>query len=166
MESKQPPDGRKGGRGGRPRKFHQPSRPVTMTLPESTLRQLRIWGPDRARATAQAVALAFESRRKAGASVDLCPVGDGQSLILVGPSRYLRKVKGLRMAEVAPGRFLLSIPAGWTLSSLEVALHDVEESVSPDDPEEGAMIRRLIQIIRNSRRAGTARQEGILLVSQ
>ena len=48
--------------------------------------------------------------------VDVVEVAPGLGMIVVGPSRYLRKIALVRLVEVAPSRFLLTIPSGTSIS--------------------------------------------------
>jgi hypothetical protein len=50
----------KSSRGGRPRKFAEPTRPVTVTIPDRTLKQLVHIDKDRAKAIAKAVNMAVD----------------------------------------------------------------------------------------------------------
>ena len=58
----------------------------------------------------------------------------GVGIILVGVSRCLRQIPWLRLVEVAPARFLLSIPSGTPVELLEIALDDLREAVPPGRP--------------------------------
>jgi len=44
--------------------------------------------------------------------VDLVEVAPGAAVIMVGPSRSLRKIPWLKLAELSPRRFLLTIVSG------------------------------------------------------
>src|SRR5215813_2963652 len=102
---------------GRPPKFPEARRPVTVTLPESTLVRLASIDPDRARAIVKLTdaATADHAKRK---PVELVEVSPGLCVILVGPSKLLQKIRWLRLVEVAPMRFLLTIPLGALVDSL------------------------------------------------
>ena len=52
----------------------------------------------------------------------------GKSLIVVGPSKALRSIPWLRLIEITPARFLLTIPSGTSIEALEVALRDLVTS--------------------------------------
>src|SRR5262245_21906986 len=95
---------------GRPPKFSESRRPVTVTLPESTLARLTAINPDRARAIVKAVGTAVAVSGKHQKQVEVVEVSPGVGIILVGPSRYLKRIKWLRLVEVAPMRYLLTIP--------------------------------------------------------
>jgi hypothetical protein len=144
---------RSSGRSGRPPKFREPRRPVTITLPERTLRLLAAVDRDRARAvvrvTDATVASADGPESRLVEVVEILP---GIGIILVGASRYLRQIPWLRLVELAPGRLLLSIPSGTPVESLEIAVHDLLETVSTEDPRERAILEGLHALIRTLRR--------------
>src|SRR5215475_1507076 len=87
---------------GRPPKFSEPRRPVTVTLPESTLARLAAINPDRAQAIVKAVGTAVPLDSKSQKQVEVVEVSPGVGIILVGPSRYLKRIKWLRLVKVAP----------------------------------------------------------------
>src|SRR5215471_1223002 len=96
-------------KGGRPAKFSEPSRPVTVTLPERVLGSLARIDADRARAIVKATESVM---RKSIEGVELVEVAPGLGVIVVGPSDFLRKIDWLQLVEIAPARYLLSIPPG------------------------------------------------------
>ena len=156
---------RAGGRSGRPPKFREPRRPVTITLPERTLRLLAAVDRDRARAvvrvTDAAVASADGSESRLVEVVEILP---GIGIILVGASRYLRQIPWLRLVELAPGRLLLSIPSGTPVESLEIAVHDLLETVSTAESRERAILEGLHALIRRLRRGRSLSKAEMLFV--
>lgn len=149
--------------GGRPPKFGEPSRPVTVTLPERTLSQLARIHNDRARAIVKATD-ALTSAGSRGNPVEVVEVAEGIGLIVVGPSRALRAIPWLKMFEIAPARYILSIPAGTPVDSLEVALHDIVETRGILDEEDRLMVEQLLKRIRGLRRRQEVSRSEILLV--
>lgn len=138
--------------GGRPPKFDEPRRPITLTLPERTLRQLAAIDADRARAivkVADAVVRKDTSRAK---PVEIVEVAPGKGIILVGPSRCLREIPWLRLAEIAPTRYLLTITPGTAIESLEVALHDLVEELPAHEEHERSILEHLLALLRRLRR--------------
>src|SRR5262245_25135497 len=97
---------------GRPPKFAGPRRPVTVTLPESTLGRLAAIDKDRARAIVKITDAAMPDDRNPRRQIELVEVAPGLGIIIVGPSRLLQRIEWLRLVEVAPMRFLLAIPPG------------------------------------------------------
>ena len=152
------------GRGGRPPKFGEPSKPVTVTLPARTLSDLSRIDADRARAIVKATDAALQAEKTMSDGVDVVSVSPATALIVVGLNRHLRNVPWLRQAEVAPGRFILSVPSGTALESLEVALRDLLDDIPDDEARERAMTKRLIEVLREMRRGQKYSKEEILLM--
>jgi hypothetical protein len=136
---------------GRPPKFSESRRPVTVTLPESTLTRLAAINPDRAQAIVKAVGTAVPLDAKSQKQVEVVEVAPGVGIILVGPSRYLKRIKWLRLVEVAPMRYLLTIPSGTAVDSLELALVDMLENVKSLDEWERSILEQLRDLMRTSR---------------
>src|SRR5262249_29456524 len=136
---------------GRPPKFTESRRPVTVTLPESTLDRLAAINPDRAQAIVKAVGTAVTVDAKNRKQVQLIEVTAGVGIILVGPSRHLKRIKWLRLVEIAPMRYLLTIPSGTAVDSLELALVDLLENVKSLDEWERSMLEQLRELMRTSR---------------
>jgi hypothetical protein len=57
---------------------------------------------------------------KKRSQVELVEVEPGLGIILVGPTRMLEKIAGLRLAEVAPLRFLITLSRGTSIDSIEL----------------------------------------------
>lgn len=151
--------------GGRPPKFREPRRPITMTLPERTLRLLSAVDKDRARAVVKVTDAALSpTDTPNGKLVQVVEVMPGVGIILVGASRSLRQIPWLRLVEVAPARFLLSIPSGTPVESLEIALHDLLEAVPPVDTRERAILEGLHALIRTLRRGRNVSKAEMLFV--
>jgi hypothetical protein len=135
-------------RKGRPPKFSESRRPVTVTLPESTLARLAAINPDRAQAIVKAVGTAVPLDAKHQKQVELVEVAPGVGIILVGPSRYLKRIKWLRLVEIAPMRYLLTIPSGTAVDSLELAVVDLLENVKSLDEWERSILEQLRDLMR------------------
>jgi hypothetical protein len=138
-------------RRGRPPKFSESRRPVTVTLPERTLARLAAINPDRAQAIVKAVGTAVPVDAKKQKQVELVEVAPGVGIILVGPSRYLKRIKWLRLAEIAPMRYLLTIPLGTAVDSLELAVVDLLENVKSLDERERSILEQLRDLMRTLR---------------
>ena len=144
---------RDGARGsGRPPKFDGPCRPVTVTLPERTLSGLAAVDRDRARAVVKLVDSALRLEQPDGRAVEVVEVAPGAAIILVPPSRSLRQIPWLRLAEIKPGRYLLTIAPGTAVATLEVAILDLLEGWPPGDDYERKILEELRQVIGSSRR--------------
>lgn len=148
--------------GGRPPKFNEPSRPVTLTLPESTLKQLESVDADRAQAIVKLTQNAFPpgSERE---PVEIVTVNRQSGLIIVGANATLAKIPFLKLIEVALGRFLLAIDQGNDFRSLELALLDLIEE-GKIDPADLPTIESLLNCIRTVRRTDQATEATILFV--
>jgi hypothetical protein len=138
-------------RKGRPPKFEESRRPVTVTLPESTLARLAAINPDRAQAIVKAVGTKAPLDGKHQKQVELVEVAPGVGIILVGPSRYLKRINWLRLVEIAPMRYLLTIPAGTPVDSLELAVVDLLEKLEPLDEWERSILEQLRDLMRTLR---------------
>ena len=151
-------------RGGRPAKFDEPSKPVTMTLPLRILDRLSEIGDDRARAVVKAVEAALGGGGKtAPAPVEELAVSDDEALLVVARSRLLASVPWLTMIEIAPGRHLVSLREGVPVEKLEVALEDLLDGGKARGAERD-VLRTLLERIRTPRRNRAVRTENILVV--
>ncbi|MBI2568279.1 MAG: hypothetical protein HYV63_14740 [Candidatus Schekmanbacteria bacterium] len=149
---------------GRPPKFDEPRRPVTVTLPERTIQQLARVHPDRARAIALLAENAAGAPERAAHGVELVRFAPDSALILVGKSPTLAGIDGLRLVEVIPDRYLLVVPSGASAESLELALHDALNELPADaDPGERAILEELARLMGHGRRQ-SAMSKGELLI--
>lgn len=152
-------------RGGRPPKFSEPRQPVTMTLPKRILDQLAEIDPDRTCAVVkvtEAVAGVGKGRFK---PVELVEMAPGKSLIVIGPSKVLKKIPWLKLIEIARTRYLLTIPTGTSIEALEVALRDL--SLNPDlqkSKHESAILHELLNLIGFQRRTQRLSKAEILII--
>ena len=140
--------------GGRPPKFLEPRRPVTVTLPDRTLTYLSSVNRDRAKAIAQ-LADDAAGRLALHPAVDVVVVAPETAVILVKPTPALKRIKLLRLVEVSPGRCLLTIPPGTPVDTLEIALLDAFEDLPESQVEDRnllAELRRMIGGLRRNRR--------------
>ena len=153
-----------GGKSGRPPKFRGARRPITVTLPEDTLARLASIDADRARAIVKATDAAFATGDSKRNPVELVEVAPGLSIVIVEPSRVLRTIGWLRLIEVAPMRFLLSIPPGTPIDSLELVVIELLEGAQGLDDRESLLLRQLRDLLRKSRRRGDFSKAEILLV--
>jgi len=150
--------------GGRPKKFDGPSRPVTMTLPERTLARLAAIDADRASAVVKLVDAGLGDGKRAHPRVEVVEVASGSAIIVLPPSRTLRELPWLQLAEIAPGRHLLTIEPGTSIEALEVALLDLIEELPADDEYERRILVELRRLIGASRRGRNIRKFEMLYV--
>ena len=152
-------------RGGRPAKFAEPRRPVTVTLPERILDRLSEIDADRARAIVKLVdASSGEKTGTEAPTVRSLPISDAESLLLVVENRFLRAIPWLTLVEVSPGRHLLALRDGATVERFELTLRDMLETATDIRPGDRRILQDLLSRLRNPRRKGTVRAESILVV--
>ena len=96
--------------------------------------------------------------------VELIEVMPGLGVIMVGPSRYLQTIKWIRLIELAPLRFLVTIPTGTAVDSLELELVDLLQNVKPDEKWEMSLLEDLRDLMRNLRLEGKLRKAELLFV--
>ncbi len=150
--------------GGRPKKFSEPSKPITLTLPLSVLDSLAAIDKDRARAIVRATKHMLGGERVLNTELEIVRIDRTSGLILVGNSRYLRQLDCLRLVEVEPQRHLISVPAGTPETVIEISLRDLLEEIPVSEIRERRIISRLADIFRQARQANTMRKEEILIV--
>ena len=152
-------------RGGRPAKFAEPSRPVTVTLPERVLHWLTRVDSDRAKAITKLADFSSSLDGKPRQSVTTVQIARNRAILLVSHSEQLKRLPWLRLIEVAPARHLISIRTGTSIESMELAIHDLLEDLPQGQPLEREILEALMKIIRKSRRTNTTLKEEILFVA-
>lgn len=151
--------------GGRPRKFGEPSRPVTITLPERVLKMLTKVDEDRARAITKIVdAYSAGSERGRKSLVEVVPVAPGRAVVFVPCSRYLRSIPWLQLVEVAPARHLLALADKTPIEKLEVTLVDLLEDIPDDEASEREILKELLACLRVPRRRQSVTKEEIIVL--
>lgn len=152
--------------GGRPPKYEEPSRPVTVTLPKSTLEILNSIDPDRGKAIVKLARAAVTSEGGESHTVEVVDMAKGVGVIVVGPSAALRRIPFLRLIEVAPARYLLALEPGHDFRALELALIDASADIANGELRERHLIERLLEAVREVRRTDSGRSAEILLVTK
>lgn len=150
--------------GGRPPKFDEPSRPVTITLPESALDKLALIDPDRAQAVVKLARAAVPESGEVTPLAQIVTLAEGAGVVIVGPSQTLRKIPFLHLLEISPGRYLLALAPGHDFKALELSLVDVLGELPASDARERALVEELIVLIGHVRRSYLGRTAEILLV--
>ena len=152
--------------GGRPPKFSEPRRPVTVTLPDRTLAQLAAIDEDRARAIVKITDTVAGGGRRRFRPVELVEMAPGKSLIVVGLSQSLKRIPWLKLIEIAPARYLLTIPSGTAVESLEVVLNDMLNDPNIQrDKREHAILLELMSLIGHQRRANCVSKAEVLIIN-
>lgn len=149
--------------GGRPPKFAEPSRPVTVTLPLRVLEQLHRLDADRARAIATAVDAVLSGDDAAALRVDLVEVSPGASMLVVPANRSLMGIPWLKLIKVAPARYLLTIEPGTSIEKVELTLLDMIRDADESLRNELPMLEDLAGIFSEIRRRGRITKSEILL---
>jgi hypothetical protein len=150
---------------GRPPKFHEPRHPITMTLPERILDQLAEIDPDRTCAVVKVTEAVAGTGKGHFKPVELVEMAPGKSLIVVGPSKVLRKIPWLKLIEIARTRYLLTIPSGTPIEALEVALGDLFHGAELQKNErEITILNELLDLIGHQRRARRLSKAEILVI--
>jgi hypothetical protein len=154
-------------KGGRPAKFGEPSRPITVTLPLRILDALASLDADRAKAIVKSVEFTLSTSPTDPLDptpILELPIDDDEALLAVADNRLLRRIPWLSLIEVAPGRHLISLKAGTPLEKLEVTLGDFLDAPGDATPAEINFIARLLERLRTPRRNRALRHEAILII--
>ena len=85
-------------------------------------------------------------------------------VIIVGPSRNLQKIKWLRLVELAPMRYLLVVPSGTAIDSLEVAIIDLLENLEQGEEWEKATLEQLRDMMRSLRLGGKLSKAELMFI--
>ena len=150
--------------GGRPPKFMEVRRPITVTLPERILSALERVSPDRARALVKCVEATIGTGDSEREPVELIEVLPGKALIVVNSNRFLNQIEWLRLVEIAPARYLLVLPPGMPIERLEVELQDLHESLDLAEETERHLIDRLQKMLTQQRRKKDIPKGELMLV--
>ena len=148
---------------GRPPKFQEESTPITVTLPRRILNKISLVDGDRAKGIVKCVE-SFFRKDEGQIPVQIQNVSECSGLIVVGSAKSLQKISWLKMIEIAPSKFLLSVPPGTAVESLEIAVEDLIDDLSHENIEEKDMLLDLHRKIRHYRRKKNVTKGEILLV--
>ena len=135
---------------GRPRKFAEPTRAVTITLPESVLSTLSSVHQDISRAI---VHLTERRQRHKHPLAELVAFGRN-AVITVRPTPSLEKRADVQLVPLPDGRALISFAQAQTIAELELRLDDALEDASlPADDRE--LFEAIVRILKDARRSRT-----------
>lgn len=149
--------------GGRPPKYLEASRPITVTLPERILRDLHSINPDRSQAIVKCVETITAKRDRPLKKVELIELTPGKVLIVVGESSSLQHIEWLRLVEIAPFRYLLVLPSGTSVEVLEVTIQDLLRNLDPNSSE-SVLLKELLGVICHQRRGRSITKAELLFV--
>ena len=149
---------------GRNPKFDEPSGPITITLPFRILRQLEQVDSDRGKAIVKCVEGIVATSLSDEKRVEIVKISERTGLIVISHCRALANIPWLRLVEIAPNRFLLSITPGTDVASLEVAIMDLIEHEVADDDHEKSLLEELRRCISHHRRQEEVTKGEILFI--
>lgn len=149
---------------GRPRKFAESSRVVTVTLPESTLAKLAAIDEDRARAIARVTELAAVGGTLDEALVEVNTVTSNLGMITVPYCRYLTTIPGLNLVQVQPSRYLIVITSRSPLSLIELTIADVLDELGPEEARDREILTRILGHLRDFRRLRRVNTAEVILI--
>jgi hypothetical protein len=135
---------------GRPRKYGRPARAVTVTLPEDTLARLATIHADVGSAIVNVVERTALGRTQPIAAAEIAQYGN-HAVIIVSPSRALKRLRGVQLVPIGDGRALISLAPSMSISALELQVRDALEGKDVQDRE-----RQTLQSIADILRRGRA----------
>lgn len=136
-------------RRGRPRKFDEPSRVVSLTLPESVIGSLSRVNEDLGHAVA---GLIQSSRSPASREPAELVTFGARAVISVRPSRFLEQHLGVSLVPLPDGRALIALEEPRSVADLELRIHDLLEEGS-GNADDRATLDGLRTILRDARRS-------------
>lgn len=137
---------------------------MTLTLPDSTIDQLSDIDEDRAKAIVKAAQLATVNAPDDDTRVDLIEVSPSLAMIVVPYCRYLHESPDISLARIVPNRYLITLPEGTPLSTIEIGVEDQLELLDPDEARDRAILEQLLARLRSARRANRANLASVVLV--
>jgi hypothetical protein len=137
---------------------------VTVTLPEETLARLAELDGDRALAIVRATELAVASLKgRAAPAVEVQEVSTKTGVITVPASPALLALRGVRLIEIRPSRYLIVLEPGTALAEVEISVLDALEGLAPEG-QDHTVLTELLRSLRASRRSERARTGELILV--
>lgn len=134
-------------RRGRPRKFAEPSRAVTLTLPEAVITTLTAIDQDLSRAVARLAQPEVAKLPHPPAEV----VAFGQrAVIVVTPTRTLEQRTGVVLVPLPDGRALISFDGAMTPEGLELLIQDALDDHDLPDAD-GRVFEEVRSVLKRAR---------------
>jgi hypothetical protein len=137
---------------------------VTVTLPEETLERLAAIDGDRARAIVRAAELADAAFSGGAPAVEMQAVSPRTAVITVPESPALASLRGLRLIQIRPSRYLIVLDRGMALAEVEITLLDALEALPSGDSRDRTILSELLYSLRSSRRSDRATTGELILV--
>ena len=134
---------------GRPRKYGRPARAVTVTLPEDTLARLTAIHADVGSAIVNVVERTASVRMQPIASAEIAQYGN-HAVIIVSPSRALKRLRGVQLVPIGDGRALISLAPSMSISALELQVRDALEDQAVTARERESL-KAIADILRRGR---------------
>lgn len=147
---------------GRPKKFDEPTRVVSMTLPESAIERLSQTHGDLGRAVVTLIDR--KSAPRARPAAELVVFGN-HAVISVRPSPSLEHRAGVQLVPLPDGRALLSFEMAKTVAELELSISDAldDPQLSSDDRAVFDSIRGILREARQATDVALLRRNIIVL---
>lgn len=136
---------------GRPRKFPEASRTVTLTLPESVIATLSAIHHDLSRAVVGLTRRDTRDMRANRKAADLLVFGR-RAVITVRPTPSLEQA-GVQLVPLPDGRALIAFDDATSLSALQLSMADALDDGSLST-EEKAVYEKMSEILREARQSG------------
>jgi len=137
-------------RPGRPKKYHRPSRSLTLTLPDDVIAALQGVDPDLGRAIVRVVQTSAPGSFRPAAELTTY---QNRAVISIPAKGVFETQLGVELIPIAAGRALLSFDENVSLADLELRIADA--LTEPDlDSEDGTTLMALGEILRKGRRSG------------
>jgi hypothetical protein len=149
---------------GRPRKFAEPSRSVTLTLPEGVIEALSGIDRDLSRAVVRIAQPQLTKRPSAAAEL---AVFGGRAVIVVNPCRALEERTGIVLVPLSDGRALISFDESTSVENLELQLRDAleEDNLAKEDARVFKAVADLLRQARLSENVEASQRRIIVLES-
>lgn len=135
---------------GRPRKFTEPSRAITLTLPEGIISALAAIDRDLSRAVVRITQPQVAARPSAPAEL---AVFGGRAVIIVTPCRALEERTGIVLVPLSDGRALISFDKSTSVSRLELRLRDALEG-DELSKEDARVFKGVADLLKQARLSG------------
>jgi hypothetical protein len=149
---------------GRPRKFAEPTRVVSLTLPESLIASLFNVHADLGMAVATLVSRAEASKPRPSAEL---VVFGRRAVISVRPTAALERRLGVELVPLADGRALIALDTPVTLAEFELRIADAleDDTLPPEDRDAFETLRGILRDARRSSDVALLRRNIIVLQS-
>ena len=144
-------------------KYGRTARPVTVTLPEDVLTRLSAIHDDLGQAIVTLVERRTPVRPPAVRSAEIAAYGR-HGVIVVTPTKALKRVPGVQLVPIGNGRALISLDAPRTIAQFELDLRDASEADGLGADERDAL-RAVADILSKSRKSrGISVEERTIIV--